>query len=83
MGETEEGLGGLIPYCHLPRCYQTNLPAVAPGHFFFFGHLLFSKNYLDKLPSNAHYQNALEDLAREYFQHEGCYYIDLWPVSGA
>ncbi|KAI4257703.1 MAG: hypothetical protein LQ352_001543 [Teloschistes flavicans] len=34
------------------------------------------------LPPNAHYQNALGDIAREHFQHEGCYYIDMWPVSG-
>ncbi|KAL8792683.1 MAG: hypothetical protein Q9195_004743 [Heterodermia aff. obscurata] len=55
---------------------------VAPGHSFFFGHLFFFKKALDKLPPNAHYQNALGDIAREYFHHEGCYYIDMWPVSG-
>lgn len=55
---------------------------VAPGHSFWFGHLLYFKSCLDKLPSNAHYQSALGDIAREHFQHEGCYYIDLWPVSG-
>ena len=55
---------------------------MAPGHSFLFGHLLFFKKALDKLPPNAHYQNALGDIAREYFQQEGCYYIDMWPVSG-
>lgn len=37
---------------------------------------------MDKLPPNAHYQNALGDIAREHFHHEGCYYIDMWPVTG-
>ena len=55
---------------------------VAPGHSLLFGHLLYFKNALGKLPPNAHYQNALGDIAREHFQHEGCYYIDMWPVSG-
>ncbi|KAL8835179.1 MAG: hypothetical protein Q9170_003425 [Blastenia crenularia] len=55
---------------------------VAPGHSFLFGHLLFFKKALDKLPPNAHYQNALGDIARQYFQQEGCYYFDTWPVSG-
>ncbi|KAL8943447.1 MAG: hypothetical protein Q9211_000979 [Gyalolechia sp. 1 TL-2023] len=55
---------------------------VAPGHSFLFGHLLFFKRALDKLPPNAHYQNALGDIARQYFQQEGCYYFDTWPVSG-
>lgn len=55
---------------------------VAPCHPFLFGHLFYFKKALDKLPPNAHYQNALGDIAREHFQNEGCYYIDTWPVSG-
>ena len=37
---------------------------------------------MDKLPPNAHYQNALGDIAREHFRDGGLFYIDLWPVSG-
>ena len=37
---------------------------------------------MDKLPPKAHYQSALGDIAREHFQSEGLFYIDLWPVSG-
>jgi len=44
--------------------------------------LLYFKKALDKLPPGAHYQSALGDIAREHFQHEGCYYIDMWPVTG-
>ena len=35
-----------------------------------------------KLPSNAHYQSAFGDIAREHFLKEGVFYLDLWPVSG-
>lgn len=55
---------------------------MAPGHLYFFGLLLFFKKALDKIPPKAHYQSALGDIAREHFLHEGCYYIDMWPVSG-
>ncbi|KAI4224625.1 MAG: hypothetical protein L6R40_008429, partial [Gallowayella cf. fulva] len=55
---------------------------VAPNHSFLFGHLLYFKAALKSLPPNAHYQNALGDIARQHFQHEGCYYIDMWPISG-
>lgn len=55
---------------------------MAPGHSFFFGHLLYLKSMLDRLPRNAHYQYALGDVTREHFSEEGVYYIDLWPVSG-
>lgn len=58
------------------------LQPVAPGHSFLFGHLLYLKSMIDKLPPNAHYQSALGDVAREHFQKEGIFYIDLWPVSG-
>lgn len=37
---------------------------------------------IDKLPQNAHYQNAFGDIAREHFSREGAFYLDLWPVSG-
>ena len=37
---------------------------------------------IDKLPKNAHYQNAFGDIAREHFSKEGLFYLDLWPVSG-
>ena len=37
---------------------------------------------LDKLPKDAHYQNAFGDVAREHFCKEGAYYPDPWPVSG-
>lgn len=55
---------------------------MAPCHSFFFGHLLYLKSMIDKLPQNAHYQNALGDIAREHFSKEGAFYLDLWPVSG-
>lgn len=55
---------------------------MAPGHSFVFGHLLYLKSMIDRLPPNAHYQYALGDVAREHFSKEGVYYIDLWPVSG-
>ena len=37
---------------------------------------------MDLLPRNAHYQYMFADIAREYFQDEGLFYIDLWPASG-
>ena len=37
---------------------------------------------LDKLPSNAHYQSAFSDIARQHFSQGGVFYLDLWPVSG-
>ncbi|MCJ1311863.1 hypothetical protein MMC25_005536 [Agyrium rufum] len=55
---------------------------VAPGHSFLFGHLLFFNSALKKIPANAHYQNALGDIAREHFPAENLFYIDTWPVSG-
>lgn len=58
-----------------------NWQPVAPGHNFFFGHLLYVKRMIDSLPPNAHYQYALGDIAREHFSKEGAYYLDLWPVS--
>lgn len=47
-----------------------------------FGHLLYLKSMINKLPRNAHYQSAFGDVAREHFSKEGVFYIDLWPVSG-
>ncbi|KAH7138700.1 hypothetical protein B0J11DRAFT_23122 [Dendryphion nanum] len=32
---------------------------VAPGHSFLFGHLLYLKIYLDRIPKDAHYQYGL------------------------
>ena len=55
---------------------------VAPDHNFFFGHLLYLKSYLDKLPSNAHYQYAMGDIGLDHFSKEGCFYLDTWPVTG-
>ena len=37
---------------------------------------------MDALPQNAHYQYMFADIAREHFQSEGLFYIDLWPASG-
>ena len=37
---------------------------------------------MDALPRNAHYQYMFADIAREHFQSEGLFYIDLWPASG-
>ena len=37
---------------------------------------------MDALPKNAHYQYTFADIAREHFQSEGLFYIDLWPASG-
>lgn len=55
---------------------------VAPNHNFLFGHLLYLKSMIDKLPRNAHYQSAFGDIAREHFSKEGVFYVDLWPVTG-
>ena len=62
----------------LAECCQP----VAPGHSPLFGHLLYFKSFFDKFPPNAHYQNALGDIARKHFKADGCFYIDMWPVSG-
>lgn len=37
---------------------------------------------MDALPKDAHYQYMFADIAREHFQSEGMFYIDLWPASG-
>ena len=37
---------------------------------------------MDILPRNAHYQYMFADIAHEHFQHQGLFYVDLWPVSG-
>ena len=58
-----------------------NEKPVAPNHSLLFGHLLYLKSMIDKLPKNAHYQYALGDIARAHFSKEGVFYIDLWPVS--
>jgi cytochrome P450 len=55
---------------------------MAPGHNFFFGHLLYLKKLNERLPSGAHYQYMFGEIARENFQNEGAFYLDLWPISG-
>lgn len=55
---------------------------VAPNHSFYFGHLLFLKSYIDRLPKDAHYQYAFPDIARDHFPNQGAFYMDLWPMSG-
>lgn len=37
---------------------------------------------MDALPKDAHYQYMFAEIAREHFQSEGMFYIDLWPASG-
>lgn len=61
---------------------SNNYQPVAPNHSFLFGHLLYLKSMIDKLPRKAHYQSAFGDIARQHFSIEGAFYIDLWPVSG-
>lgn len=58
------------------------LQPVAPGHSFFFGHLLYLKSMIDSLPKGAHYQYAFGDIARQHFTKEGAFYIDVWPITG-
>jgi cytochrome P450 len=55
---------------------------VAPNHSFFFGHLLYLKSVLDRLPKDAHYQYGFATIAREVFYDTGAFYMDLWPMSG-
>jgi cytochrome P450 len=55
---------------------------VAPGHSFIFGHLLYLKSFLDRLPTGAHYQYGFATIAREKFHDTGAFYMDLWPMSG-
>jgi cytochrome P450 len=56
---------------------------VAPGHSFLFGHLLYFKGYLDRLPEDAHYHYAPAEIGMEHFAENGAYYIDLWPMTGS
>lgn len=55
---------------------------VAPGHNFLFGHLIYLKGYLDRIPKDAHFQYAFGMIATEHFPETGAYYIDLWPMTG-
>ncbi|PGH05688.1 hypothetical protein GX51_02848 [Blastomyces parvus] len=55
---------------------------VAPGHSLLFGHLLYFKRTLDRLPRDVHHQFGLATIAREQFYETGAFYIDLWPMSG-
>ncbi|CAG8949870.1 hypothetical protein HYFRA_00004198 [Hymenoscyphus fraxineus] len=54
---------------------------VAPNHSFFFGHLLYLKKYVDKLPPEAHYLYPISDIYLENFQKEGAFYLDMWPIN--
>jgi hypothetical protein len=60
-----------------------SLQPVAPGHSFLFGHLLYLKTYLDRIPKDAHYQYAFGEIGLEHFSDTGAYYMDLWPMTGA
>jgi cytochrome P450 len=55
---------------------------VAPNHSFVFGHLLYLKSVLDRLPKDAYYQYGFATIAREAFYDTGAFYMDLWPMSG-
>lgn len=55
---------------------------VAPNHSYLFGHLLYFKSVLDRLPKGAHYQYGFATIARECFTETGAFYMDLWPMSG-
>ncbi|KAF2743488.1 sterigmatocystin biosynthesis P450 monooxygenase StcS [Sporormia fimetaria CBS 119925] len=56
---------------------------VAPNHSLLFGHLLYLKSYLDRLPPDAHYQYAVGDIAADHFSSTtGAFYLDLWPMTG-
>ncbi|KAF1957230.1 sterigmatocystin biosynthesis P450 monooxygenase StcS [Byssothecium circinans] len=55
---------------------------VAPNHSFLFGHLIYLKSVLDRLPKDAHYEYAFATIAREEFSENGAFYLDLWPMSG-
>ncbi|PVI03211.1 hypothetical protein DM02DRAFT_521270, partial [Periconia macrospinosa] len=54
---------------------------VAQGHSFLFGHLLYLKSYLDRIPKDAHYQYAFGEIGTEHFPGTGAYYIDPWPMT--
>ena len=54
---------------------------MAPEHSLLFGHLLFFKKVMDALPANAHYQLAFGNIFQQYFEKEGAFYLDLWPLS--
>ena len=61
--------------------YQKRGLPVAPGHSFLFGHLLLMKETLDTLPPKCHYYYAMKEIGSKYFEKEGCYYLDTWPVG--
>jgi cytochrome P450 len=65
-----------------PTALLNHSQPVAPGHSFLFGHLLYLKSVLDRLPKNAHYEYAFATIAREEFLANGAFYMDLWPMSG-
>jgi hypothetical protein len=63
-------------------CTNHRPQPVAPGHSFLFGHLLYFKGYLDRLPKDAHYHYAPAEIGTEHFAETGAYYLDLWPMTG-
>lgn len=66
---------GLVSH-DLPHRPLANIrQPVAPNHSFIFGHLLFLKSVLDRLPSGAHYQYGFATIAREKFHETGAFYM--------
>ena len=67
----------------LARRYHEQGHLVAPNHYFFFGHIVYLKTWLEtRLPAKAYYRYALCDIALDLFAKEGCYYINCWPRVG-
>lgn len=60
----------------------TVLQPIAPGHSFFFGHLLLLREMSKRLPQDAHYQYMFGEIYHDDFEDNGVYYLDLWPMSG-
>lgn len=74
---------GVVSPCPIkPLLSSDILQPVAPKHNFLFGHLLYLKTVLDKLPRDAHYNYSFAEIYREQFQNKGVFYLDLWPMGG-
>ena len=54
---------------------------MAPNHSFLFGHLLYLKSFVDKLPKEAHCSYTISDIYLENFQEGGVFYLDMWPIN--
>jgi cytochrome P450 len=80
-GTTATRLGKIQESSRLIDPANSSQPC-APGHSFLFGHLLYLKTYLDRIPKDAHFQYAFGMIGRENFLETGAYYIDLWPMTG-